>query len=70
MPHEIDLHVAFHGAHEVGGKEDGAFEDADDVKIAGGVILRNLLAELANALLNLFGGDEDFELGIDHEFNR
>ena len=46
-------------AHQVGEEEDGALEHADQEQVAPGVVARDLRAELAHAVLQVVGLDED-----------
>src|ERR1700722_11610518 len=55
---EVDERVAFDGAREIGQKVAGAFEDANEKQSAFGVVGVNLRAHFADALPDLFFGQE------------
>jgi hypothetical protein len=62
--HEVDLARDGDLAHEVGEEEHRALEHADQQQVAPGVVARDLLPELADAVLELVGLDQDLADGL------
>ena len=50
---EVDQHVPADGPRQVGEKEAGSFEDADQVQRSVGIVGIDLLSHFLNTLLNL-----------------
>ena len=62
--HEVDLARDLDLAHQVGEEEHRALEHADQQQVLARVVARDLLAQLAHAVLELVGLDEDLADGF------
>ena len=68
--HEVDLAGHVDVAHQVGEEEDGALQHADQQQVLALVVARDLRAQLAHAVLEVVGLDEDLADGFVAEHAR